>query len=292
MNKTVNIIIIVLLSIITVAVTGFFIYLMTGHSFDWNFSFNFPKYSENLIESKEIDTISEINVDAKNTDVLIEKSTNNKIVVELYSDNTVEHKIEVNNNILYINFYEEHVFNLFKKSDRILIKLPENYEDRLNIKLTTGDVKIGSFENLSPNINLGTGDIKAEKLKNLDVDATTGDIKINTLNMINCKHSTGDVKIEKVNIANVHSSTGDIKIQEVNQSMDITLTTGDVKINNANLKDNSNISLTTGDVKIAACSDVYIEASNSVGDIRVNNNDRMLEKTLKISGKIGDIKVN
>ena len=290
MNKTVNIILIVLLSLITLAVTGFFIYLMTGHSFDWNFNFN--RYSDNLIESKEVDTISEINVDAKNTDVLVEKSTNNKIIVELYSDNKVEHKIELNNNVLYVNFYDERVFNMFKKSDRVLIKLPESYENELKIKLTTGDVKIGLFENLSPIISVGTGDVKAEKLRNLDVDSNTGDVKINTLNMINCKHSTGDVKIQNVNVANIHSTTGDIKIQEVSNSVDISLTTGDIKINKATITEDSNISLTTGDVKITTCEGAYIEASNSVGDIRVNNNDRKLEKTLKISGKIGDIKVN
>ena len=290
MNKTVNIIMIVLLSIITVAVIGFFIYLMNGNTFSWNFGFN--SYSQNLLESKEVDSISQINVDAKNTDVLVERSTNNKIVVELYSDNNVEHKIEVNNNIMYINYYDNVGFRLFKKGNRVLIKLPDAFEDEFIVKLTTGDVKIGSFEKLSPEINLGTGDIKAEKLKDLNIESTTGDVKINTLEKINCKHSTGDVKIEKVGVANIHSSTGDIKLNEVTNSVDISLTTGDVKISKATINEDSNISLTTGDVKIASCEGAYIEASNSVGDIRVNNNDRKLEKTLKISGKIGDIRVN
>ena len=290
MNKTVNIILIVLLSILALAVTGIFIFLITGNSFDW--SFNFPKYSDNLLESKEVNSISEISVDAKNTDVIVEKNVENKIIVELYSDNKVEHKIELNNDTLYINFYDNEVFRLFKKADRVLIKVPENYEDKLSIKLTTGDVKIGSFEKLSPSINVGTGDVKADILKDLDVELTTGDVKINTLNKINCKHTTGDVKLEKVGIANVHSITGDIKINELTYSADLTLTTGDVKINNATIKEDSNISITTGDIKISSCSGAYIEATNNVGDVRVNNNDRKLEKTLKLSNRVGDVRVN
>ena len=291
MNKTVNIIMIVLLSIITLAVTGFFIYLMTGNSFNWNFNFNY--YSENLIESKEVDSVSEINVDAKNTNVLVEKNTDNKIVVELYSDSkNIEHKIEINNNVLYINFYDNEAFHFLKRGDRVLIKLPENYEDKLNIKSTVGDVKITSFEKLSPNINLETGDVKAELLNELTVELTTGDVKVNTLNKIECKHSVGDVKIDKVKDANIHSQTGDIKINEVTNSVDISLTTGDVKINTATINEDSYITTTTGDVKILNYSGAYVEATNSIGDIKINGNDRRSEKTLKITKNIGDIKIN
>ena len=290
MNKTVNIIIIILLSVITLAVTGFFIYLISGNSFNWNF--NIDNYSENLIESKEVNTISGINVDAKNTDILVEKSIDNKIVVELYSENSVDHKIDINNNIMYVNFYDNVGFRLFRKKNRVLIKLPENYDNELKIKSTTGDIKVASFENLSPVVNLGTGDFKADKIKNLDIELTTGDVKVNTLDTLNCKHSVGDVKIENADVVNVTSSTGDIKVTDVHNSVNITLTTGDVKITNATITEDSYITLTTGDVKITSCTGAYIEANNSVGDIKVNNNDRKLEKTLKISGRVGDIKVN
>lgn len=291
MNKTISIISIILLSVITIAVTGFFIYLMCGNSFNWNFNFN--KYSDNLIESNAYDDVYEINVDSKNSDILVEKNEDDKIVVELYTDSkNNEHKIEINNNNLFVNFNDKETLNFLRRTNKVLIKIPEKYENKLNIKSTVGDIKIGSFENLSPNINAGTGDVKAELLNELTVELTTGDVKINKLNKIECKKSVGDVKIETVKDAIVHSQTGDVKINEVTNSLDITLTTGDVKINTATINEDSSINSTTGDIKIGTYSGAYVEVNNSVGDTRVNGNDRKSDKTLTITNRIGDIKIN
>ena len=290
MNKTVSIILIVILSLLTLVVTGFFIYLMSGGSFNW--SFNFNSYSDNLIDSKELSSINEIVVDAKNTNILVEKSNDNKIHVELYSDNEVEHSIKLENNKLEIQFYDNSIFNFFKKHNRVLVKIPNDYSNKLNINLTTGDVKFQSFDKLSPFIKIGTGDVQADSLKEVQIDASTGDIKINNIDKITCKLTTGDIKLEKVKDANIHGVTGNVKIQEITNSADITLTTGDVKIQSANINEDSYISLTTGDVKIRSVTGAYIETTNSIGDVKVNNNDRKSEKTLKISVNVGDIKVN
>ena len=290
MNKTVSICLIIVLSILTLVLTGLFIFLMSGNSFNW--SFNFNTYSENLVESKEVSDVASLNVDSQNVDVLFEKSNDDKVYIELYSENNVDHSIDVVDSKVNVKFYDKEVFRFFKKNSRILIKLPENYENELVINSTTGDIKFQSFEKLSPIIKLGTGDIKADKLNEVEITSTTGDIKISELNAINCKTVTGDVKINRVNIANIHGTTGDVKIQEINYSSDITLTTGNVKITKFDVKENSSINLTTGDVKIESHSGAYIETTNNVGDVKLNNNDRTLEKTLKISVRTGDIKVN
>lgn len=290
MNKTFSIILIVLLSILTIFVCAVFIYLMSGNSFNWNF--NFDSYSENLIDSKEVLSVEEIKVDSKNTKISIEQSVDSKIIVEMYSDNKVDHSIKFENNVLDIHFYDNEIMRLFKKQNRVIIKLPKDYENKVNINSTTGDIKFASFEKLSPNVVLGTGDIHADRLNELNAVVTTGDIKINELNKISCKLTTGDVKLEKVNDAIIHSTTGNIKIQELNNLADITLTTGDVKITKATINEDSNISLTTGDVKISSYSGAYVETSNNVGDVKVNNNDRSAAKTLKISVRVGDIRVN
>lgn len=290
MNKTVSICLIIVLSILTLVLTGLFIFLMSGNSFNWSFSFN--TYSEKLVESKEVSDVASLNVDSQNVDVLFEKSNDDKVYIELYSENNVDHSIDVVDSKVNVKFYDKEVFRFFKKNSRILIKLPENYENELVITSTTGDIKFQSFEKLSPIIKLGTGDIKADKLNEVEITSTTGDIKISELNAINCKTVTGDVKINRVNIANIHGTTGDVKIQEINYSADITLTTGNVKITKFDVKENSSINLTTGDVKIESHSGAYIETTNNVGDVKVNNNDRTLEKTLKISVRTGDIKVN
>lgn len=290
MNKTVNIIIIILLSIITIFVTGLFVYLMCGNSL--NFKFEFNNYSTNKVETKEFDLVDDININANLSDVLIEKSDTNKIIVELYSDNNIDHSINVDNKKVDINFYDNNVFNIFKKKNRVLVKLPEDYKDKLNINVTTGDVKIKSFKNLKSNIIVQTGDIIAELLDEAIIDSKTGDIKIDNINKINCNNTTGDIKINMINDAFINSKTGDVKINELNNSSDITVITGDVKVSNATINEDSFIKVTTGDVKIASYSGAFIETSNNIGDVKINNNNRNHEKTLKITSNIGDIKIN
>ena len=158
MNKTANIILIVLLSIITLIVTGFFIYLMAGNTFDWNFNFN--KYSENLIESKELNSISEINVDAKNTDVLVEKSDSNKNDSKLkmvsgqratftpYPQNMAGMPYMGNMNVKLSEYAKENLFQYRYDSYALFIwKLSKMISDYGLVSMVTGDswLSLSSF---------------------------------------------------------------------------------------------------------------------------------------------------
>ena len=60
MNKGIAITLIILLSLITVFVTGVFILLLNGNTKFNIFSFFNMGYSENLIDSKEIENIEDI----------------------------------------------------------------------------------------------------------------------------------------------------------------------------------------------------------------------------------------
>ena len=86
--------------------------------------------------------------------------------------------------------------------------------------------------------------------------------------------------------------TGDITLGDINGSLDLTLTTGDIKVDKANLTKNSIIKSGTGDVKIRKTTNCYVEATTKVGDTRVNNNDRKSDNVLTITSRVGDIRVN
>ena len=47
-----------------------------------------------------------------------------------------------------------------------------------------------------------------------------------------------------------------------------------------------------GDIKIEETNDIYIETDVSLGDAKVNNNNRHSEIILSIENNLGDIKVN
>ena len=293
MNKGVAITLIVILSIIAIALTGGFIFLLRGN-FEWgSFNLNFGSYSEKLVDSKTYESAEEINVDAKTIDVFVEESIDEKITVELYSDKEVEYSFTENEGVL--NFkahYKSFSFGLFNKSAKLVVKVPKTYDKKFSIDSKTGDIHIASLENLTATIKATTGDVKITKINEATIDLGTGDVKVQEAKVLNVKQGTGDTKVDSVDYLDVNASTGDVKIQTVNNKVNITNTTGDIKIQTATITEDSNISNRTGDIKITSLTGAYVEADNNVGDTKVNNNDRKSELTIKIHTNTGDIRVN
>lgn len=296
MNKGVAITFIVILSIIAIALTGGFIFLLRSN-FNWSsFNFSLGSYSEKLIEKKTYNIGNDINLDTKALDINVEESEDNNITVELYSEKDVDYSFneDVENKIVnikaHINNYIS--FGIFTKSPRLVVKIPKDYSRKLIIDSKVGDIHIASFDTLTTSIKNSTGDIKIDNVYDATIDVGTGDVKIEEVKILNVKQGTGDTKINTVDSIEVNANTGDVKIQKVNNKMNITNGTGDIKIQEANITENSNVSTRIGDIKINLLTGAYIEANNTVGDIKVNNNDRHLELTCTVQTNTGDIRVN
>ena len=293
MSKGVAITFIVLLSIIAIALTGGFIYLLNSNFDFTSFNFSFDTYSSNLIESKTFESANEIYIDSSAIDVFVEESSDNKFIVELYAEKEIDHSFNLEDKKLNIVVKETHnSFSFFGKGKKLVVKIPREYEDEFTIDSKVGDIHITTFENLKPTIKNTTGDIKITKVKDATIEVNTGDIKVDDVSILNIKQGTGDTKVQTVDFIDITASTGDVRISTVNNKFNITNTTGDIKIQNATLTEDSNISNKTGDIKIESLSGAYIEASNKVGDIKVNNNDRKLDLTCTIHTNTGDIRVN
>lgn len=275
MNKSIAITFIVILSCAVIILTGGFIYLLNGN-INWNsFSFSIDSHSDKLVDTKTYEVADEISIESKAIDIYVEESTDNMITTQLYSDKDVNYDITNEDNKISIKASMESKWSLFDKGSKLVIKLPKDYANKFNIVSDINDIKISSFDNLRPTIKNGTGDVKIVKVNEATISNNIGDIKIGTANLLNIKNVTGDIKVDTINgKLNINNSTGDIKIR------------------NANLNENSNISNKTGDIKIDLLKGAYIEATNNVGDIRVNNNDRNLELTCTVHTNIGDIKIN
>ncbi len=293
MNKGIAITFIVLLSIVAIALTGGFIFLLSNNFEFGSFEFAFGSYSNNLIESKTYDSVEEINVDSKAIDVFVEETSETDIKVELYSQKNITHDFILEDGKLNIMAHKDYnTFGLFSKASKLVIKLPKEFSAKFAIDAKVGDIHFGSFDSLRPTIKNSTGDIKITKVEEATIEIGTGDVKVDKAVTLYIKQGTGDTKVQSVDSIEVDAKTGDVKIQDVKNKMNITNTTGDIKVETATINEDSNISNKTGDIKIQTLTGAYIEATNNVGDIKVNNNDRHLDKTITIHTNTGDIRVN
>ncbi len=270
MSKTSTIILVTLLSILVICLVASLFFLING---GFNFNFNIEKAK--LIDSKEFESINDLNIDTDTADIYIKTNSENMVKVELYSNDYKEESITNTTSSLNIVLKQKCRFFCFAKRSKIYVYLPENYNNNMNIESTTGDIFVDDYANSDINVKVTTGDILLKSIKNATISVTTGDVKISSVNDINATTTTGDVFIEKVN-----------------NYLNIKTTTGDIKINEANITKNSNIKATTGDVKIQNASNIYVEAKTTTGDIKTENNDRKSDIELTIKTTTGDIKVN
>ncbi len=294
MNKTGIQILIIFLTIVVVLMIGGFIYLLRSN-FSWdNFGISFG--NTKLVESKEFESINEINVDTKAIDLIVKESDTDSVLVEIYSNKNLDYSIEENEGKLNVHVNYTSTVTLFSlgNNTRVVIKLPKSYDGKFNVDAKVGDITIDSFENLEPTINNTVGDLTIKNVKSVIVEELgTGDIDIESADTIQIKkHSTGDVNIDAVNTLFIKTNTGDITVKNVNNIFDIEGKTGDIKIDNADLKGDSKIEHKTGDIKIKSLTGAYVEVSSKVGDTKVNNNDRYSEYTCTIKNNTGDIRVN
>lgn len=254
MSKGIKIFLICILSIICIALAITMVFLIKN---------NWGKVNLNLIDSYEVevDSVEKIDIKVGSADIEIKESSNDKILVEYYSNKDNNARIEYKDKKIIFNDTgrtEFHFFNIVNK--KVVIYVPKAY--------------IGEFE-----LKLGSGDTKSEAdLSNNKVRITTG---------------SGEVKLEKTGDVDISTSSGDIKIDEINQKADIRVSSGEVYINRLKINENSKITASSGNITIRNNeSNCYVETEVSSGDVKVNRSDRKSDIVLKIKTSSGDIKVD
>ena len=311
MSKGLTATLITLLSVLAIGiVVALVLLLKTEFKFDFT-NIEANSLSKKLVEEKEINDIKDLDISNGVADIIIEEQERSTIKVELYSENVKKHSISDLDDKISIVFEQKSSvnFGLFTKSPNIKIYLPKEYDKNIKIDSNVGDIKIAYLKKATTNINLTTGDIKIkdidtakidvrtgdvkiEKINELVSTVGTGDIKVNTAKNIISEVTTGDTKVETVSDIVSKNQVGDTKIQVVKNSLDIYSKTGDVKVQEATIKKNSKITSDVGDVKIGSTKGCYVEGSSKVGDTNINNPDRKSDIILKVTNRIGDIRVN
>ena len=275
MEKTIALLKIILL-LLAIAILSCILVLFIKKDYNVFEKFNFGISKATLIYDKIIEEeFNKIDISTESLDIEFVKANDNIVNVKVYDEEDSSVYVGVTDNTLKVvskNKTKVH-FGIATMNKKVVISLPENIYD-LVITSTSGDITSEiEFNNVS--IKSTSGDIKLDKVKDADLSVTSGDIFV-----------------KEVNNLIINSTSGDVDINKINNHIELKTQSGDVKINDLSLTEDSKIKVTSGDIKVLkSSSDIYFNASSKTGDIRINNNNRYGAAELTINTVTGDITV-
>ncbi len=290
-NKKWIITLIIILSIIMVILSIFFIDLLQN-GFK-NYKIGLQSSNELILDKTYEEQFNKIIVDSTTSEIYIKKSDINNIKAIIYGEKDYT-KVETNLDTLTVKTNEKNCigFCFNQKSAKIEIYLPENFNGNINIENNYGDIFIDEFLNANIDIKEDCGDVKILGGNIIEVDNNYGDVEIQKANISTINEDCGDVVISSVFDAIVKNSYGDIKIKSVDNYLNLENDCGDIELNNINLKKDSYIKDDFGDIKIETTNEIFIDAKTDLGKVKIKNNYNKSDVTLKIENDCGDIEVN
>ena len=290
-NKKWIITLIILLSIIMVTLSIFFIDLLqSGFKFK---NFRLQSSNELILDKTYEEEFNNIIIDATTSEIFIKQSDTENIKTIIYGEKDYI-DIETNLDTLNIKIKEKECigFCFNQKSAKIEIYLPKEYNGKIDIKNDYSNISIEEFLNANIDIKEDCGDVKILGSNIVKVDNNYGNIEIGKSNVLTINEDCGDVIVSTTNEATIQNNYGDIIIKKVDNYLYLENDCGDIKINNINLKKNSYIKDDYGDIQIGNTNELFIDAKTDLGKIKINNNYNKSDVTLKIENDCGDIEVN
>lgn len=251
---------IVLLIIVIILLVAFLGLSLNGRfSFkNWGTKKSNQVIFDNRYEFAEVESLEVLSTAG---DIDFEESTDGKIRVVVYGEKEEDLKVELSANKLKVDYskykHKKISFGFNFYINDIIIYVPKDYANEISVKANYGDINAIDLENATINIEEDCGDITLGKVKN----------------------------------AFVKNSYGDVKIEAISNKVEIEEDCGDVKINSLSIAEDSSIVNNFGDIKIGQTNEIFIDAKTDLGDVKVNQNNRYAEITLKIKNDCGDIKV-
>ena len=292
-NRGLIIALIVLFSIVIIILIVLMIFLLNSKGRISKYMFG-SSVSNNLIMDEVYNnTFNTIRVKASTSDVYF-KSTNDSNIRVVIHGNEKELDVKQSSDELNINFKEKKCFGFCfnLKKNKVEVYIPSNYDKKIIIDSDYGNIDVEEFKSADMDISDDCGDIKILSANELKVENDYGNINIGEVNILTVEDDCGDISVDKVNDITAKNSYGNISIKSILNSLDIKDDCGDVKIDNININKDSYISNDFGNIKIGNTNEIFIDAKTDLGKVKINNNDRRSDITLKIKNDCGDIKVN
>lgn len=212
----------------------------------------------------DLDGKENINIRTVAANVIIKENNENNIKVAIYGKEGLEINANEDEKNLLIDFKdqdENHVFamGINDFTNKMVIYLPRNYANSINIDTKYGNIDIGlDLNNTSLEIDSEYGNIDMKYIKNAKVECEFGNIQIEkVLNKIDLKTNYGNIMIEELDI-----------------------------------NEDSNIVTEYGNIEITKTSDIRIDTDVKFGEANVKNSKQDADVTLNIASQMGFIEVN
>lgn len=258
-NKTGIIILLILLSIIIFSLTMFLVSYLCGGE---NTMIGWGIKSKNIIFNKSytLEEIQDINIKQDMGDIIFKETSSDKIEVIIYGEDENDVDVDLNYDKLLIDYHRKNRFFFFNfgfTKSNIIVYLPEKYDRSISIQNDLGNCEIANLENISIDVNCNAGDVKVERVKNADIQCDLG-------------------KVEASEILN---------------RCNISVNSGNVKIDRLSIQENSFIKADLGNVTIGQINDIYVDGKVDLGNCTINGSNRSSDITLKIECDCGNISV-
>lgn len=288
-NKKLRVFIIILLILIIIGIIIYFII----NSLKSNYR-SFYKVGDELILEEVYNTVfNEIDIETKMSDINIKESTDNTVKIAIYGEKDYIN-IKEKNNKLFIDVNKKNfiAFDFYKYISKIELYLPINYSNVIRIDNEFGNIEVDDFENVVLYVEKEYGDIRVLNGDFIKIYNDNGNIDLEKVNKVRIENSSGDISIGNVNDVVIENEYGDISIESVYEYLGLINESGDIKIDNIILEKDSSIKTEYGDVEVGTISDIYVDAKTENGKVKIENNYKDSEITLKIHNESGDIKVD
>ncbi len=262
---------------VSLMIIGLLVFTVAASSVGWDFTkLGIVKHETNTHDiSEEFNGIS-IKTDTADIDFL--PSEDGKIKVVCYEKENMKHSVLVSDGTLKIEIVDtrkwyEHIS--WYSSSKITVYLPEGEYSSLVIDEDTGDIDISNkFKFESVDIKASTGDVELySSADSVKIKTSTGDIRVENINAnsIDLTVSTGDVTVIGAvceGDLNITVSTGKSNVTDTKcKNLISTGDTGDIKLKGVVASEKFSIERDTGDVKFEGCDAAEIYVTTDTGDV-------------------------
>lgn len=240
------------------------------------------KTSQKVTKTYEItETFNNFNIDVEISDVEFKASEDGTTKVVCNEAVKDYHEVKVENNALNITYvnarkWYEQIF-AYNYQRKVTVYLPSAEYGELNYKCSTGNLVVPTgytFDKLDAKLSTGNVSFKSNVKNDANINASTGDILLAdmTATNMNLKASTGKITLDKVTAIEsmkVNTSTGDAKFTDCKaKNCERDSSTGKTTFVNTVFAEKLNVKGSTGDVKFDASDASEITVKTSTGDVK------------------------
>lgn len=328
-NKSLSIILIVILAIIAISLISIMILAITSKNFKVSL-FAIGNKTKLIYENEyDVNNIKSIEVDASSSNVKFIEGQEDKVKVSIYGLEDEEFSVNLEQDTLKI-IKDKKSFHIFVfmawARQEVIVEVPKNYNGNIRTQTSSGNIEVFDLEECNVSLDASSGNIRCGNVLNGDIKTTSGNIiagsgkelnikatsgnieaknadkgifetssgniRLGNVKEVEAKATSGSIKLEKTERVVAKTTSGSIRIDEISKFCDLAVTSGSIRLQKVNLIDNSNIKASSGGVSISEINDIYIDADTTSGQNKINKNNRMSEVELKIRTTSGGIKVN